>query len=175
MTQLLSERPASKRVSILLFLFFFFFLLSFLLLSFFLSSLPSYLSLSKKKKNHLNLKADPATTPRPHSHEQSHFPPSSDRWKRVSDPLPQENPPPSPRPVISFLCRPARAALLSCPRRSLAVLSETTSHQKGGACLEEHTLLLPTQKQIFPQRRKLQPSQDLSPSEPGAQVSQRNL
>lgn len=60
-TQLLSETPASKRVSILLFLFF---LLSSILFRCLLSFFPSFLFLSKR--NHLKLKADPAATLSPH-------------------------------------------------------------------------------------------------------------
>lgn len=64
-TRLLSDRPTSKRVSILLFLFFLISSILFLLLSpFFLPFLPIFFSLSKR--NHLKLKADPAATPTPH-------------------------------------------------------------------------------------------------------------
>lgn len=76
LTQLLSERPASKRVSVLLFLFLFLLLSSirFLLLSpFFLPFLPIFLSLSKKK-SHLKLKADSASTPAPHLPRAEPFP-----------------------------------------------------------------------------------------------------
>lgn len=60
-TQLLSETPASKRVSILLSFFpSFFYPLS--LSPFFLP----FLSFSLSKRNHLKLKADPAATPSPH-------------------------------------------------------------------------------------------------------------
>ena len=135
MTQLLSERPVSKCVSVLLFLFLFFLLPSicFLLLSpFFLPFLPIFLSLSKKKKSPeaqgwLSFHLCP---PPPKSRAISL--PIVTGGERVSDPLPQKIPQPLPRPVISFLCRPAREATLPLLlRRSLAVLSELNSHKKG--------------------------------------------
>ena len=136
MTQLLSETPASKRVSVLLFLFLFFLLPSicFLLLSpFFLPFLPIFLSLSLKKKKSpeaqgwLSLHLRP---PPPKSRAISL--PIVTGGERVSDPLPQKIPQPLPRPVISFLCRPAREATLPLLlRRSLAVLSELNSRKKG--------------------------------------------
>ena len=76
----------------------------------------------------MKLKLNPASTPTP---------PVSGAMsllivtvgERGSDPLNSENP---PRPVISFLCRPAKEVILRLPLgRRLAVLSELNSHKKG--------------------------------------------
>lgn len=96
---------------------------------------------------------------------------------RVSDPLPQKIPHPLPRPVISFLCRPAREATLPLLlRRSLAVLSELNSCKKGKRMFWKNVPFCCQHKQIFREKGNCNPSKIFALLwSPGAQVSQRNL